>query len=124
MKIKKRYWLLLFVILFGLIKIDIPISYKSAAGTYINTNYENSAAAETPLVPDTMILSPDGVFYSKYYGNGLYELRQNGLVTKINFVYGEKPYQGYFETSFSNKIYESKKIILFRDLNHHYKKID
>ncbi|MCH4824604.1 hypothetical protein ML462_15630 [Gramella lutea] len=121
---KEFYFLILgIIIVFIILKFNIPTSDSNIVGTYVLINNENKNFAEIPSNKDTLILNPDKTFNSGYYGNGKYEIENNFLNTKIllhyNYEFGTASYKAKIE----NKLFEEIKINLNDDLEITYNKV-
>ncbi|MCX8533864.1 hypothetical protein [Chryseobacterium luquanense] len=117
------------ILTFGLLVIiiftmDYPLKAKTLYGKYINTNYQNSiCCVEAPHEPDTLILFSNGIFESRFFGKGQFEV-SNGISPRIEFHYKSYEESASYNTYFSNKLFEKPKIILNADMNHVYTKMN
>jgi len=98
---------------------------NSLSGTYVNYNfYYTPFVAEIPYVEDTLILKNNLKFTSGYFGEGEYEIisSDNGksIILNYNYEMGKASFEATVEEDELGKV----KIILFKDQNHYYKKID
>jgi len=100
-------------------------SNNKFVGRYINVNYDyDPFLAEIPYVADTLLLRSDFTFQSKYFGQGSYEINRSISETKIvlhcEYEMGAFSFQATIESDERG----SPKIVLFREENHYYKKIE
>lgn len=98
---------------------------RMVEGKYVNRNYENSFIGENPHVADTLIIKSDNRFESKFYGKGNYKLSYNLGGTQIRLIYKDEFGQTSFGTSIDRLFFLGNlRIILFKDLDQYYEKID
>lgn len=89
-------------------------------GVYINCNYDQSTfLPDIPLKEDTLILFKDRSFKSGYYGKGTYELIKGNIILNYKYEFGAASSEMPIEINMFGEL----KLIIYRDLNHHYKKI-
>jgi hypothetical protein len=97
------------------------------AGTYVNYNYNYEPfLAEIPYCSDTLYIDDKKNFYSKFWGQGEYEI-ENSLLKRsmITFYYEYDIGQAMYHTSLGRDENGKVKIILSDPPhNHYYKKID
>jgi hypothetical protein len=95
-------------------------SIENVTGMYVNSNFDYEPfIAEIPYLIDTLILNKDYSFRSGYYGEGSFELKENRIKLIYKYEFGSSSYEAPIETDSDG----NPKIILFREHNHHYKKI-
>jgi len=96
---------------------------KSLVGKYANTNFNYPPViAEVPYEPDTLILYTNNTFESAFLGNGTYKISYYINGTKIDLTQDRSGTS--FNTSISRLYFGKTKIILVKDLNHYYEKIN
>ena len=101
------------------------ITRSMLVGSYTNVNFDYvPVTADIPYSKDILRIFKDGHFSSSYWGEGTYELSHTMKGTKIilryDYEFGKASFITYVERDFLGSI----KIILFRDNNHHYLKLD
>lgn len=95
-------------------------SIESMTGIYVNSNFDYEPfVAEIPYSIDTLIINKDYSFRSGYFGNGSFELKKDRIKFIYKYEFGSSSYEAPIEID----SYGNPKIILFREKNHHYKKI-
>ena len=95
-------------------------SIESMTGEYVNSNFNyEPIIAEIPYSIDTLILNNDYSFNSSYFGKGKFELKKDRIKLIYNYEFGLSSYEAPIEIDSDG----NPKIILFREKNHHYKKI-
>ncbi len=96
-------------------------SIESIVGKYVNSNFNYEPfIAEIPYSVDTLVLNKDYTFISGYFGNGNFELKKDKIKLIYNYEFGLSSYEAPVEIDSEG----NPKIILFREKNHHYKKIE
>jgi len=100
-------------------------SKTTIVGKYINQNYNYKYAfAEIPNVSDTLKLFENNHFVSSYWGKGTFTISYGLQGTTIELIYKYEFGKGGFETTISRLNWGEPKIILNRDQNQFYKKIE
>ena len=92
-------------------------------GNYINVNYENRFGGDFPHSQDTLTLLKNGTFTSQYYGKGTYKVSYSLGGTSIDLEYKDEFGVGGLITSIEGDGFGKPRIILIRDLNQYYEKI-
>ena len=94
-------------------------------GIYINTNYKYEPfLPEIPYIEDTLILYDNNTFYSNYWGKGVYQIEYSIKGTNLDLTYDYEFGKAGFHTRINREISGKTKIILFKQNDHCYKKID
>lgn len=89
-------------------------------GIYVNTNFQyHPFLPEIPYNTDTLILNTDSTFYSNYWGKGTYVIKNNSVELFYHYEYG----LGSYIANIGTDEIGHPKIILFKEMDHHYKKI-
>jgi len=120
---KKRYKLTLFFLLLIVLYNSFLLEFD-VVGKYKNVNFYSNSIAEQANKEDILELFPNGRFYSPFYGEGKYELEYNLFGTTINLSPDDERKAGINNTICRKYFMGKPKIILFRDLDQHYIKID
>ncbi|HMT55052.1 MAG TPA: hypothetical protein PKD16_18585 [Saprospiraceae bacterium] len=116
MQSSRIYYILLLLLLFACRSKKIA----SVEGIYINSNYNYEPfLAEVPYVSDTLILKKDNTFKSGYFGNGTYIINDSKIRLSYLYEFGVANFEAQIEAKRGN----IDKIILFKNQNHHYKRI-
>lgn len=101
------------------------ISKEALVGKYINKNYNYQPfIPDIPYVADTLIIKNTGNFRSSYFGNGKITLAYSISGTKVNFIYTYKIGKAILRRNVYRTFFSSPKIILYKEENHYYKKIE
>jgi len=110
-----------FILIFLVLSCCKSPNLENIIGVYINCNYEQSShIGDIPFKEDTLILYKDRTFKSGYYGKGIYELDNDNIILNYKYEYGEASSEMPIEVN----IFGEFKFIIYKDLNHHYKKIE
>ena len=88
----------------------------SAAGQYVNTNYEYGQVPEIPYFQDTLVLGYDYSAVSGHYGKGHYYIKHKFLSTKIYLVFESITFVQTIERRMFSPV-----IWLDREYDHYYK---
>jgi len=100
-------------------------SDSDLVGRYSNFNYKYGPfVADIPYVKDTLVLKDDYTFQSSYFGVGKYELEKSLFKTEIFLYYEYEMGKACFGSQVEYDENGNPKIILFRDANHYYKRIE
>ncbi|TXD81092.1 hypothetical protein ESY86_19360 [Subsaximicrobium wynnwilliamsii] len=113
------------IIFFGiaLVNINLPLNKLRISGTYVS-NEREPFLADTPYKSDTLILNPNGSYSSKFYGSGTYAIDYGIFTSKIRLTYRSQFGSASHSLTFSDKVYETQKIMLNNELNHYYEKLE
>jgi hypothetical protein len=99
---------------------SVIYSRNAIVGSYVNTNYESSSVG--PSIPDTLILFSDGTVESKFYSKAEYCLKSLFFTNQVEIIYDDG--SSRMTANVEGLYYGNPKIVIFRDLNHHYRKIE
>ena len=122
MKMEPYLWL---ISLLYVLSSCSGFSGSELVGKYINVNYDYTPfLAEIPYVDDTLVLRDDFTFQSKYFGQGNYKINRSFVEAKIvlhcEYEMGDFSFEAMIESDETGK----PKIVLFRERNHCYKKVE
>lgn len=95
------------------------------AGIYVNHNYNYPPfIPDIPYIKDTLWIKNDFTFKSNYFGNGHYHIYNEYMISKIRLIYTYQFGQAGLTRNLGRDKTGKVKIILYRDQNHYYKKIN
>lgn len=101
------------------------LSPNAIIGKYANKNFNHSHfLAEIPYVTDKLVLFRNNRFESTYWGKGSYHITYSLQGTKIQLKYKYSFGLAGYKASIERLNWGTPKIILDRDRNHYYEKIE
>ncbi|MGZ3767277.1 MAG: hypothetical protein ACXVA2_21620 [Mucilaginibacter sp.] len=94
-------------------------------GQYVNRNYNYQPnLPEVPNVADTLTLLKNGQFESQYWGKGSYTISHTIAGTEIELIYDYEFGKAGYDTTVKRLDFGNPKIILDRDHDHYYEKLE
>jgi hypothetical protein len=127
MKTKKVLFIISGIIIFLYLNYYLFNNYftkKMIVGSYVNKNYQIEPWIEyIPYQADTLVLFHDGKFSSTFWGQGNYKISYSIRGTAIQLI-NKNPSNMGLNTNITRMGVGKPKIILFKDLNQYYEKID
>lgn len=121
-KIEFYLWSVLF---FPILSGCSDFSDRELVGSYMNVNYGYTPfVPEIPYVNDTLVLKDDFTFQSRHFGSGNYELNRSFFETEIVLHYEYGMGKALYKAKIEPDEGANPKIILFREKNHYYKKVE
>lgn len=94
-------------------------------GTYVNRNYRySSVLSGIPYVSDGLRLCANNQSENSYWGKGTYKITYTITGSKIDLIYNYQFRKASYKASISRLNLGAPKVILFREKDHYYERID
>ena len=113
---------LILVIVYLIFQFNFPMADKKIIGKYVKSESGAPSLKSVTNLPDTIELFSNGTYSSGYYGNGTYEIDKGLIKTKISWKFNNN--EDTFPAYFTNKLFQNPKIMLNKNVNRYYEKIN